>query len=1036
MPVSLRKGLRTNVLLLKPEVRDPHTVRVPKIVPRNHPKQMVIQTSILRYGVRPSMTQGVPTPGLSNGSTSTTSGHHNEISNQGNFLNILQWNAEGIQNKKTSLAERLKKEDVHIACIQETHLKEQIRLNIRGYQVVRQDRKDRIKGGVAILVKNSLPFQDLNIETENQAEIQGIKVKVGREEITIYNEYCPVDRNLSLNAMTVSENCLIVGDFNSHSEAWGYQESDRRGEEIEDWQIDQKLLLINDPEDAPTFYSRRWLTTSSPDLAFATENLARKTNRTVLNQLGGSDHRPVLLSLDLDYKPSEPKCFPRWNYKKANWTKFSINTDEAALKINNKQDHINKKMKNFNDAILGAAKSAIPRGARKNYKPYWTEELQKLEDELSSARENAENNPGIENNIALGEATVKYRTKQTEEARNSWVEKTESLNFDKDGRKLWRLTKALNDENAPLGQISLEKNGQIYTGKQAADIFIEQYEEVSNLKVPEVKEQEILQELQEYQNQDEHMEPTEMNSPFKIDELRTALSSLQLKKAPGPDQITNEMLINMGPQAKKKLLQLINDSWRTGIVPEIWREATILPINKKEKDKNKATSFRPISLTSCVGKLMERLINGRLTWHLENNGHINAGQTAFRQNRSTEDQITYISQAIEDSFQDKKHTLAVWIDLEKAFDKVWKNGLKLKLRKCGIGGRMFKWIEQYLTKRKARVKVQHHKSKIKELKHGVPQGGVLSPTLFLIFIKDILENMPKGVKGALYADDLVLWCSEENITTANFRIREALKQLESWTKKWTVKVNEGKTTYTVFTLSTKEQKVNLSFNGQNLKEDKTPIYLGVTFDPKLTWKEQLLKNNTKSKLRMSLMKKLAGTHWGANLDVLKTMYVGRIRPTLEYGMAATSTASKTQKNKRNRVQNQAMRIMTGALCTTPISCLETITGLQSLEERADIKVLTQAAKYNRLPEHPINNRTRIPKRHPELKKSSFLKEAKKLGKEYPELLDQIPEPLQQVSVIPPPLERKVLTNRNNNTRHWKQRQSTCICEKEHYYGLH
>jgi len=149
------------------------------------------------------------------------------------------------------------------------------------------------------------------------------------------------------------------------------------------------------------------------------------------------------------------------------------------------------------------------------------------------------------------------------------------------------------------------------------------------------------------------------------------------------------------------------------------------------------------------------------------------------------------------------------------------------------------------------------------------------------------------------------------------------------------------------------------------------------------------------------MKKLAGTHWGANLDVLKTMYVGRIRPTLEYGMAATSTASKTQKDKRNRVQNQAMRIMTGALCTTPISCLETITGLQSLEERADIKVLTQAAKYNRLPEHPINNRTRIPKRHPELKKSSFLKEAKKLGKEYPELLDQIPEPLQQVSLNPP-----------------------------------
>merc|ERR1712115_421619 len=126
---------------------------------------------------------------------------------------------------------------------------------------------------------------------------------------------------------------------------------------------------------------------------------------------------------------------------------------------------------------------------------------------------------------------------------------------------------------------------------------------------------------------------------------------------------------------------------------------------------------------------------------------------------------------------------------------------------------MYKWIDKYLNNRKARVKVKHHKSKIKEMKHGVPQGGVLSPILFLIFIKDILEKMPKGVKGAMYADDLVLWCSEEYISTANFRLREALLQLEKLTKEWVVRVNAGKTTYTVVTLSTKEQKVNLVFNG-------------------------------------------------------------------------------------------------------------------------------------------------------------------------------------------------------------------------------
>ena len=117
-----------------------------------------------------------------------------------------------------------------------------------------------------------------------------------------------------------------------------------------------------------------------------------------------------------------------------------------------------------------------------------------------------------------------------EEAKNSWIEKTEKLNFDKDGRKLWKLTKSLNDENVSIGQISLQKNDQVYTGKQAADLFIEEYEEVSNLEIPEVREQEIVQELQDFQNQDEQTEPTEMNSPFKMDELWTALSSLQQKK--------------------------------------------------------------------------------------------------------------------------------------------------------------------------------------------------------------------------------------------------------------------------------------------------------------------------------------------------------------------------------------------------------------------------------------------------------------------------------------------------------------------------
>ena len=185
-----------------------------------------------------------------------------------------------------------------------------------------------------------------------------------------------------------------------------------------------------------------------------------------------------------------------------------------------------------------------------------------------------------------------------------------------------------------------------------------------------------------------HEEPM-MNSPFVTKEPEDALTTLKLEKTSGPDNITIEMLLHLGPRSKKKLLQLFNDGWRMGTVPQVWREAIMIPILKRDKDKSKAESYQPISHTSCVGKLMERL-NTRLMWHLEDKKHITPEQAAFRQDRSTEDQITYISQAIEDAFQDCKHTHAVWIDLEEAFEKVWKEGLKLKQRQCSVAGQLFK----------------------------------------------------------------------------------------------------------------------------------------------------------------------------------------------------------------------------------------------------------------------------------------------------------------------------------------------------------
>ena len=161
-----------------------------------------------------------------------------------------------------------------------------------------------------------------------------------------------------------------------------------------------------------------------------------------------------------------------------------------------------------------------------------------------------------------------------------------------------------------------------------------------------------------------------MEDPITLKELKKARKKLKLRKSPGPDDITNEMLQNLGNTALEKLLQVFNLSWETGTLPQIWREAITIPILKKGKDKKKAASYRPISLTSCVVKTLERIINLRLLHHLETEQIIVPEQAGFRRFFSTEDQVTHLSQEIEDAFQEQKVVLATWIDLQKAFDNI------------------------------------------------------------------------------------------------------------------------------------------------------------------------------------------------------------------------------------------------------------------------------------------------------------------------------------------------------------------------------
>ena len=180
--------------------------------------------------------------------------------------------------------------------------------------------------------------------------------------------------------------------------------------------------------------------------------------------------------------------------------------------------------------------------------------------------------------------------------------------------------------------------------------------------------------------------------------------------------------------------------------------------------------------------------------------------------------------------------------------------------------------------------------------------------------------------------------------------------MESWTKRWLVRINLRKTTYTIFSLSTKEQKAKLHINGQTLLAEDNPTYLGVTFDNRLTWKQQTERFEARANERLALIKELAGTTRGADTVTLRRLYSGRVRPVLEYGMTAWGTTAKSNFDRVSKLQNQATRIITGAMQSTPTEELETIPGPQSLDDHRDLKLLNQAAKFKRLQDHPMGQR--------------------------------------------------------------------------------
>ena len=422
------------------------------------------------------------------------------------------------------------------------------------------------------------------------------------------------------------------------------------------------------------------------------------------------------------------------------------------------------------------------------------------------------------------------------------------------------------------------------------------------------------------------------------------LKSLDISKATGPDEISTRLLKEAAPSIYKPLTKLFNLSLSQKQFPSIWKEAHVTPLHKKGEE-NLCNNYRPISLLSCTGKIMERVIFKHVFNFFRDNLVISANQSGFMPGDSTVNQLLSLYHEFSLAVDQQKEVRIVFLDISKAFDKVWHKGLLYKLEKSGVTGNLLSWFNDYLHDRKQRVVLHGQSSSWGTINAGVPQGSVLGPLLFLIYINDIVNVVNSNAK--LFADDTSLFLTFDDPVHASTILNQDLSSLDEWSNEWLVSFNALKTD--TMLISLKRQTPDhppLTFQGHQLVNVPEHKHLGLTLKSDLKWNAHIKQIATKASKQINIMKSLQHR---LDRETLEIIYFSFIRPILEYGSVVWDGCAQTDEKLLEDLQLTAARIVTGAMRTTPSAKLYEETGWETLSRRRELSKLTMMFKIvNRL----------------------------------------------------------------------------------------
>lgn len=867
---------------------------------------------------------------------------------------LIQWNVNGYYMRYEELEILSKLFNPMVFLLQETHLKTPIS-SFKNYNSYTRNADipvgGRGRGGVAILVQDHIGVIEINLPMV-PFDVIAVRLLL-KQPITLCSIYIPPSLNLNRSdletlLLQLPPPFLVAGDFNAHGPLWdnGKISADSRGKDIETLLQNFPLYLLNDG--SSTHYSTRQ-SSSAIDLTLCHSRVATDFNWTVYEERCGSDHHPVIIE-HLTGTNNRPDTLPKWKIDTANWAVFQQSFPPCNAPVS-PSDSINEvllKVKNFEKTIIDVALQVIgtktpcrlapdptaqgkgPSLARRV--PWWTKEVAF---EIKTRRKlynNFYRNPTYENELKLKkQIAVAKKTIKTAK-RVCWANFISSLNSNATSQHVWNTIRRIRGRQGRK-MSSLIVNGTIVTeNNEIADHFAGFFSNKASdddISLAARSEKRKI-ELENFNFQGGDSE--KYNAPLTLNELSSVLKTTN-NSSPGLDRIPYTFLRHLPNDYIIYLLSLYNHMWVNEYIPIGWKEALVIPIPKPGKDRKNIDSYRPISLTSTLIKILEKIANKRLLWYLNKHSLISQIQCGSLQGRSAVDHLVRVSTFIQEGFVERVHTVGVMFDIVSAYDCTWRPLILKKLHDWGLKGPLPVFIKNFLHGRSIRVCYGDAMSPTYPLDNGTPQGSSISCTLFIIAINTVVEYLPPNTLSCLYVDDLGIFCKGKTIEEIQSVLNPVLDSLTAWSLQTGFSFSQEKTVAMHFCRKRCHTEPKLVLNGNVIPLVERHKFLGLTLDKKLTWKDHIMQLRKRSLSAVNILKTVSNHHWGADRKTLLQLYRSLVRSIIDYGSIVYCSATKSLLQSIEVVQNQALRICTGAFKSSPIKSLQVDANEPSLEHR-------------------------------------------------------------------------------------------------------